>query len=237
VVVSQYQSESGPVFNAVAREKRSPIEFADKNFKVVDSKMDNGLLSANILNKTTGAMLNYQLDLTGSYQLKNLLGVLKLLEFIEKAGFIIEPENIRIALKQVCKMTGLMGRWQKLGEKPLVIADSGHNEEGIRQVIENLKNIACDHLHFVFGTVNDKDISKILALLPRDATYYFVKADIPRALDENILCAQALKMKLHGKAFPTVEAGMKEARKRAKKSDLVLIGGSTFVVGDALKAM
>ena len=237
VVISQYQSESGPVFNAVAREKRSPIEFADKNFKVIDSKMENGLLTANILNKTTGAILNYQLDLTGAYQLKNLLGVLNVLEFIEKAGFIIEPANINTALKQVCKMTGLMGRWQKLGEKPLVIADSGHNEEGIRQVIENLKNITYDHLHFVFGTVNDKDISKILTLLPRDATYYFVKADIPRALDENALCAQALKMKLHGKAFPTVEAGLKEAKKRAKKSDLVLIGGSTFVVGDALKTI
>jgi dihydrofolate synthase / folylpolyglutamate synthase len=235
VVISQYQSESAHVFNSVAREKRSQLEFADKNYKVVDSKLEKGMLNANILNRTTGATVNYQLDLTGNYQLKNLLGVLNVLEFIEKAGYLIEPANIHTALKQVCKLTGLAGRWQQLGEKPSIIADSGHNEDGVRQVLENLKSLSFQHLHFVFGTVNDKDVTKILALLPKDATYYFVKADIPRALDEKELCAKALKMKLHGKSFPTVDAGLKEAKKRAKKSDLILIGGSTFVVGDALK--
>lgn len=234
VVISQYQSESAPVFNAIAKEKRSQIEYADKNYKLLDSKLVSDHLNVNILNKTTGAVSNYELDLTGNYQLKNLLGVLNVLDFVEKAGFIIEPENIKLALKQVGKLTGLMGRWQRLGEKPLVIADTGHNEDGIRQVIENFKSITYTHLHFIFGTVNDKDVSKILALLPKEAIYYFVRANIPRALDEKELCEKALQLKLHGKAYPTVEAGIKAAKKAAKKTDFIFIGGSTFVVGDAL---
>lgn len=141
---------------------------------------------------------------------------------------------MKTALKNVCKLTGLKGRWQKLEEKPLMIADTGHNEDGIKQVLENLKDVPHTHVHFVFGTVNDKDIGKILTLLPKDATYYFVKANIPRALDETELMNQALKLKLSGKAYTTVEAGIKAAKKAAKKTDLILIGGSTFVVGDAL---
>jgi dihydrofolate synthase/folylpolyglutamate synthase len=234
VVISQYQSETAPVFNAMAKELKSPIEFADKNYKIVKHALSKGLMQVEVLNKKDEAIHHYELDLTGIYQLKNLLGVLNVLEFIEKAGFLIEPEHVKAALKDVTKITGLKGRWQKLGEKPMMIADTGHNEDGIKQIIENLKDIEYTDLHFIFGAVNDKDVSKILALLPKEATYYFVKADIPRALDENELLSQAQKFKLKGKAYPTVEAGLKAAKKAAKKTDLVFIGGSTFVVGDAL---
>lgn len=234
VVISQYQSETAPVFNAVAKEQKAPIEYADKNFKVLDFTLNKGLLQARILNKKTEQAHTYELDLTGYYQLKNLLGVLNMLEFIEKAGFILEQDNVFKALKQVAKLTGLMGRWQQLSEKPRIIADTGHNEDGIRQVINNLKNLSYTTLHVVFGTVNDKDISKLLALLPKDAVYYFVKANLPRALDEKELQARAMELKLSGKAYPTVEAGLKAAKKACKKNDLILVGGSTFVVGDAL---
>lgn len=234
VVVSQYQSETAPVFNATAKEMKAPIEYADKNYKVLDSKLDKGLLHAHILDKKTETARTYELDLTGNYQLKNLLGVLNVLEFIEKAGFIIEHDHVTKALKQVGKLTGLMGRWQQLSEKPRIIADTGHNEDGITQVVDNLKGLRYDTLHFVFGTVNDKDISKILKLLPKDAEYYFVKANLPRALDEKELYDMASKLKLRGKAYSTVEAGLKAAKKACKKNDLILIGGSTFVVGDAL---
>ena len=234
VVISQYQSETAPLFNTVAKEQKAPIEFADKNYKVLGSKVSNGLLQANVLHKKTGQSTLYELDLTGSYQLKNLLGVLNVLEFVEKAGFILEQEHILKALKQVAKLTGLMGRWQQISSSPRIIADTGHNEDGILQVIENLKGLQYTTLHMVFGTVNDKDVTKILALLPGDAEYYFVKANLPRALDENELQAQAAKAKLHGKAYPTVEAGLKAAKKACKKNDLIFIGGSTFVVADAL---
>ncbi|MDP1803345.1 MAG: folylpolyglutamate synthase/dihydrofolate synthase family protein [Bacteroidota bacterium] len=234
VVVSQYQSETGPLFNAIAKELKSPIQFADKNYKVIDHKIVDGLLNTTILNKITNSKVNLDLDLTGIYQLKNVLGVLNTLELIEKAGFIIEPEDIKRGLKQVIKTTGLEGRWQTISEKPLIIADTGHNEDGIRNVIANLKSISFTNLHFVFGTVNDKDVSKILELLPKEATYYFTKANIPRALNEEELFEKAQKIKLKGKTFPDVKTAIAAAKKAYKKNDLILIGGSTFVVGDAL---
>jgi len=234
VVISQYQSESAAIFSAKARELRAPIEFADKNYKVISTKIVDHKREVSLLNKQTEKEENYLLDLTGTYQLKNLLGVLNLLTFIEKNGFMIEPDNVYAALQQVVKLTGLQGRWQTLGEKPLVIADTGHNEDGIRQVLNNLETLAYKKLHFVFGAVNDKDVSKILNLLPKDAQYYFVRANIPRALPEEDLKKAAAELNLSGLAFPSVEAGLQAAKKAANKSDLILIGGSTFVVADAL---
>jgi dihydrofolate synthase/folylpolyglutamate synthase len=234
VVISQYQSETAPIFSARARELKSPIEFADKNYRLLSVKHEKGHLAVTLFNKKTEQNESYLLDLTGNYQLKNLLGVLNLLEYIEKSGFLIEPSNVAKALQNVAKLTGLQGRWQTLSEKPLIIADTGHNEDGIKQVLDNLNSVPHDKLHFVFGTVNDKDYTKILGLLPKNAHYYFVKADIPRALDASELAAAAAKLKLHGTAYTTVEAGLKAAKKAAHKADLILIGGSTFVVADAL---
>ncbi len=234
VVVSQYQSESGPLFNAVAKELKTAVQFADKNYKVIDHTLKDDYLNTNILNKVKNTSINLELDLTGTYQLKNVLGVLNTLDVIEKSGFIIEETDIKKGLKQVVKNTGLEGRWQTISEKPLIIADTGHNEDGIKNVIANLKTIEYSHLHFVFGTVNDKDVSKILELLPKEATYYFTKANIPRALDENELFEKAQKLKLKGKAFSSVKSAIEAAKKAVKKNDLILIGGSTFIVGDAL---
>jgi len=234
VVISQYQSETAPVFNAMAKEQKAPIEYADKNYKIIKHTLSKGLMQVEVLNKKDDIIQQYELDLTGIYQLKNLLGVLNVLEFIEKAGFLIEAGQVKAALKNVCGITGLRGRWQKLNDKPLIIGDTGHNEDGIKQILENLKDIQYTGLHFVFGTVNDKDVSKILALLPKEASYYFVKANIPRALDENELLHHAQKFKLKGQSYKTVEAGLKAAKKAAKKTDLIFVGGSTFVVGDVL---
>jgi dihydrofolate synthase/folylpolyglutamate synthase len=235
IVISQYQSETAPLFNTIAKELKAPIEFADKNYKLLTTNLSNGLLQVKVLNKQTNQSENYDLDLTGNYQAKNLLGVLNVIHFIEKSGFLIQLENLKIALKQVAKLTGLMGRWQTLSKKPLIIADTGHNEDGIKQVIDNFATIPHETLHIVFGVVNDKDITKILTLLPKLATYYFVKANVPRALNEQELMKEAKKLKLHGNAYATVEAGLKAAKKACKKNDLIFVGGSTFVVGDALE--
>lgn len=237
VVVSQYQSESAPVFSAQARELRAPIEFADKNYKIVETRHVKDLLHARILDRRTQVTEEYHLDLTGNYQVKNLLGVLNMIEFIEKAGFILEPGDVKKALAQVVKLTSLCGRWQKLSDKPLIIADSGHNEDGIKQVVENIQATQHNKLHFVLGTVNDKDSERILQLLPRKATYYFVQANIPRALDSKELAQRAHKHKLSGKAYGPVMEGLKAAKKACGKGDLIFIGGSTFVVGDVLKEM
>ncbi|MEI8136986.1 MAG: Mur ligase family protein, partial [Bacteroidota bacterium] len=155
VVVSQYQSESGPLFNAAAKKLKATIEFADKVFKVIDYKILNSFLNTTILNKKTNTTVNLDLDLTGLYQLKNVLGVLTTIEFIKKAGFIVEDEDVKLALKQVTKVTGLNGRWQTISKNPLMITDTGHNEDGIKNVISNLKSLTYANLHFVFGAVND----------------------------------------------------------------------------------
>ncbi len=235
VIVSQYQSESGPLFSAVAREQKSICEFGDKTYKVAGTKIENGLLSVTVIKRSDNTIEVYELDLTGNYQAKNLLGVLNVITQLVKAGFVIETEIVKQALKQVTKLTGLLGRWQTLSEKPMIIADTGHNEDGIKQVVENLKTIKYERLHFIFGAVNDKEITKILELLPTEAIYYFVKASVPRALNENELKEQAAKVKLSGKSFSSVKEGIEAAKKASKRGDLIFIGGSTFVVGDALE--
>jgi len=234
VVISQYQSETAPVFNAKAKELKSPLQFADKNYKIISHKIENDLLSATILNKNDNNSLKLSLDLTGNYQLKNVLGVLNTLNFIEKSGFFIGPESIKKGLSQVTKTTGFQGRWQTISENPLIIVDTGHNEDGIKNVLSNLISINYKQLHFIFGTVNDKDVSKILELLPKNAHYYFTKANIPRALSEDELLEKAKKINLKGKSYTSVKVALEAAKKSYKKNDLILIGGSTFLVGDAL---
>jgi dihydrofolate synthase / folylpolyglutamate synthase len=235
VTISQYQSETQMVFNAMAKEMRAPIVFADKYYRIISAHINKGIQTITVLNRVSYVSKIYELDLLGSYQQKNLMGVLHLLEILKQNGFLIEDENISNGLKQVCALTGLSGRWQLLNEKPLTIADTGHNEDGILNVLESLKRHSYKQLHFVFGTVNDKDITKILQLLPKEATYYFVKASVPRALDEQELTKQASLVKLKGKAYKNVLEGIKAAKKAAKKEDIILIGGSTFVVADALE--
>lgn len=234
VTISQTQLEVISVFNNSARELKAPLEFADKNFKAISFTHQNDFLSVEILHKRTNTKHVYQLDLLGSYQIKNLMGVLNTVDNLKQKGFLIEDEMIHAALKQVQKITGLQGRWQIIQNKPLVIADTGHNEDGIKEVLENLKRYSYKTLHFVLGVVNDKDISKILKLLPKEATYYFCKASIPRALDENELSIAAKKVGLDGKTFKTVSEALEKAKKQAKANDLIFVGGSTFTVADIL---
>jgi len=234
VTISQTQLEVISVFNNKAKDLKAPIEFADKNYKVISFKHENSYLTIELLHKKTNTKHSYQLDLQGSYQIKNLMGVLNTIENLKDEGFLIEDPMIQKALSQVQKITGLQGRWQVIQNKPLVIADTGHNQDGIKEVLENLKRYSYKKLHFVLGVVNDKDISTILKMLPKDAIYYFCKASIPRALDEKELSVQAKKMGLNGKTFKTVPEALTAAKKQAKLSDLVFVGGSTFTVADIL---
>ncbi len=141
---------------------------------------------------------------------------------------------MRNGIKNVVAKTGLLGRWQILGQQPLVIADTGHNEAGIKEVLAQIKTTQHKQLHFVIGMVNDKDITTILGLLPKDAIYYFSKATIPRALDENELAKQAAAFNLKGETYTTVPAALAAATRNAGKDDLVFVGGSTFTVAEVL---
>lgn len=234
VTISQTQLEVISVFNNKAKDLKAPIEFADKNYKVISNKYEHNDLVIELLHKKTNTKHSYQLDLQGSYQIKNLMGVLNTIENLKAEGFLIEDQMIQKALSQVQKITGLQGRWQTIQTKPFVIADTGHNQDGIKEVLENLKRYEYKKLHFVLGVVNDKDISSILKMLPKDASYYFCKSSIPRALDEKELSIQANKVGLIGKTYKTVPEALAAAKKQAKLSDIVFVGGSTFTVADIL---
>lgn len=234
VTISQTQLDVISVFNNTAKDLKAPIEFADKKYKVISFKHECNFLIIELLHKKTNTKHLYKLDLQGNYQIKNLMGVLNTIEILKQKGFLVEDDMVYEALQQVQKITGLQGRWHTLQEKPLVIADTGHNEDGIKEVLENLKRYNYKTLHFVLGVVNDKDVSKILKLLPKEATYYFCKATIPRALDEKELAIQAKKVGLEGKTFKTVAEALDKAKKQAKTNDLIFIGGSTFTVADIL---
>jgi len=174
-----------------------------------------------------------QLDLTGTYQLKNVKTVLSAVDELRHQGWTITDEQITTALKQVKILTGLQGRWQTLSTSPLTICDTGHNPDGIQEVLKNIAAISYQHLHFVLGMVNDKDISKVLSLLPaKNATYYFCKPDLPRGLNAEVLQQQALAFALHGNVYATVPIALKAAQQQAGSNDLVFAGGSTFVVAE-----
>ena len=234
VIISQTQIEVLSVFNTKAQSLKAPISFADKQYKVISNSIQDNLLCIELHEKVKNKTQLYKLDISGLYQIKNLQGVLSCLEILKKKGFIIEDDAILKALQNVKKLTGLMGRWQTLSENPLIIADTGHNEDGIKEVLKNLERYTYKKLHIVFGVVNDKDVTSILNLLPKTATYYFCKANIPRALPEKELFDLAKQHDLKGKKFPTVSEALTEAKKQAKPTDLIFIGGSTFTVADAL---
>lgn len=235
VVISQTQLDVLSVFNTKAQSLKAPIIFADKQYKILSHDFQDGLLCVELLEKITNNTQHYKLDLTGTYQLKNLQGVLSCINSLKQKGFLIEVENVLFALQHVKKLTGLMGRWQILSEKPLIIADTGHNEDGITEVVKNIERYSYKKLHMIIGVVNDKDVTSILKLLPKNATYYFCKANIPRALPEKELFDLAKQHDLKGKKFASVALALSEAKKVAKADDLIFIGGSTFTVADAIQ--
>ena len=235
VVISQTQLDVLSVFNTKAQSLKAPIIFADKQYKILSHDFQDGLLCVELLEKITNNTQHYKLDLTGTYQLKNLQGVLSCINSLKQKGFLIEDENVLFALQHVKKLTGLMGRWQILSEKPLIIADTGHNEDGITEVVKNIERYSYKKLHMIIGVVNDKDVTSILKLLPKNATYYFCKANIPRALPEKELFDLAKQHDLKGKKFASVALALSEAKKVAKADDLIFIGGSTFTVADAIQ--
>ena len=123
-------------------------------------------------------------------------------------------------------------RWQKLRDKPLMICDTGHNIDGIREIVRQLDTIAFRQLHIVFGVVKDKDVTDVLALLPKRATYYFCQAQIPRAMEASVLAEKARHAGLRGEVIPDVNEAKRKALKNASQDDLIFIGGSTFVVAE-----
>jgi dihydrofolate synthase/folylpolyglutamate synthase len=177
------------------------------------------------------------IPLLGKYQKHNLKSVLATIYQIDLLGdFPISDESIRKGLACVVKSTGLQGRWQLLADNPKIICDTGHNEDGLVMVMEQLKAEKYKKLHIVLGMVNDKEVDKVLALFPKKAIYYFCKADIPRGMPVDELTAIAEDLGLKGKSYSSVSNAFSDARANAVANDLVFVGGSTFVVAEVLTA-
>lgn len=232
IIIGQYQDEVKEVFLAKAEAENAPIRFASEEWKIGESQIINQLRKVSL--SKADFKIDLTLDLTGFYQLKNVKTILSAIEEIRLKGFKISDENIISALSQVKKLTGLMGRWQILGEKPLVICDTGHNEDGINEVLKNIALTPHQNLLMVIGMVKDKDIGKILSFLPKNATYFFCAPDMPRAKPAEELAQEAASFNLIGEAYSNVKSALIAAKNKASDQDLIFIGGSTFVVAEVL---
>ncbi|MFN3996570.1 bifunctional folylpolyglutamate synthase/dihydrofolate synthase [Algoriphagus sp.] len=234
VVISQTQVETTSVFQQIATEMNAPIVFAEENFEITQlgEKRNGEKLVAEFLVKSKQKALNLDFGLLGNYQRFNLPGILEAINQMRNQGWIISEEALMKGLSEVATLTGLKGRWQILGENPIIIADTGHNEPGIREILAQLETYNFEKLWMVIGMVQDKDISKILAMLPKEANYIFCQADIPRALAANLLAEKAAEFGLKGETIPKVNEALTFARKNAGTDDLIFVGGSTFVVAE-----
>ncbi|WP_435133677.1 bifunctional folylpolyglutamate synthase/dihydrofolate synthase [Formosa sp. A9] len=211
VVIGETQRETCGVFKTLAVNNNAKIVFADQT-------IDEALSS----------------DLIGSYQKKNIKTVMQAVKELQLLGYSISEANMKTGLLQVAATTGLKGRWQVLQHHPTMVCDTAHNSEGLKEVMEQLKKERYTNLHMVFGVVNDKDLNSIFAVLPKQATYYFCKPDVPRGLDEKELKTLFLAKGFKGEAYDSVNEACNNALKSALSSDFIYVGGSTFVVAEII---
>jgi len=212
VVIGEYTPETKAVFIAKSKETNSDIYFA-----------------SDLISETLPSTL------LGDYQVHNKKTVQKAIKImVTQNNFKISEENIRNGFLQVITNTGLQGRWQQLNENPKVICDTAHNSHGLKIVLNQIQKEEFNKLHIVLGVVNDKDLDEILPLLPKNATYYYCKPNIPRGLNAEILHQKGIDFGLIGKVYNSVSNAYHEALKNANKNDFIYIGGSTFVVAEVL---
>lgn len=214
VVIGETTPETKPVFLERATETGAPIYFAEEN----DREDYPGV----------------EYELKGIYQEKNKRTLFTALPLLKEAGYHIDEASVRKGFAHVVELTGLMGRWQKLHDRPTLVCDTGHNVGGISYVVEQLRQQSCHQLHIVIGMVNDKDISGVLALLPKEAKYYFTQASVSRALPAEQLMSMATEKGLKGKSYSNVKNAVKAAIKECLPEDFIFVGGSNFIVADLL---
>ena len=230
VVIGEIENEEvRDVFLNKAHSENAPIVFAEE---VMDSFRSEITKDGWILSNDN--YHNLRNELGGWVQSKNARTVLAAIQELIKIGFKIPHDAVYKGFANVVELTGLMGRWQTLQHNPKIICDTGHNSHAIRHIVRQLHDERYKTLHIVFGMVNDKDTSTILSMLPKNAFYYFTQPSIDRALDVETLWERAKEYGLHGYSYPTVELALEAAKKNADEIDLIFIGGSSFIVADAL---
>ncbi len=231
VVIGETTPETKEVFINHANDVKSPIVFAENEENIISVDYnDSGKRIYNT--KQYGTIIG---QLGGLCQLKNTNTILSAIAILQNIGYKLSDDVIKSGFENVCELTGLMGRWQQIGSNPKIICDTGHNIGGISYIVDQLKQEKYNNLHIVIGMVNDKDIKGVLNILPKDAKYYFTKASVKRAMDEEILKAMANQVGLVGNSFKDVKNALQAAKNESKNDDLIYVGGSSFIVADLLK--
>ncbi len=208
VVIGKRQKEVASIFESIASSKQAPLHYAKA--------------------------VHFECDLKGNYQQENISTSYAVIKILTQNGWLISEEECKNGFLNVQKNTSLLGRWTTLSNTPLTICDTGHNVDSIAYIVKQLSQIPFDTLHIVLGVVKEKSIDTILALMPKEATYYFCQASIPRALEATALKHQAHKHTLNGNTYPSVKKALSAAQNKALTTDLIFVGGSTFTVAEIL---
>ena len=236
VIIGEYLEETKQIFISKAIECNAPIIFAQNEITVTDIVVSTQKLHCTVTSKANITEEKITLDLNGIYQTNNLRTVLCAEKMLTEKGFLIKKEDLQFALSNTKSLTGLHGRWDVIGENPTLVLDVAHNEDGIKQVLKQINYIKTENnnskVHFIMGMVKDKEVEKVLSLLPVDAHYYFTNAHIPRALPAEELKIKAAAFNLNGEYFDDVNEAIKSAQKNAAEQDIIIICGSVFVVGE-----
>ncbi|MEM9832702.1 MAG: folylpolyglutamate synthase/dihydrofolate synthase family protein [Bacteroidota bacterium] len=232
VVVGSYQPETLPVFQEKARQEKSPVILAYRDYRVELEKKDRHHQYVSIHCQDKLLHSEVKLSLLGNYQRQNLLGVLASVDRLNEQGFSIAESHIRAGLQAVQSLTGLKGRWQVLGHKPTVVADTGHNQEAFEELLKQIDQNQYEKLRMVLGFVQGKDVKKLVELLPASARYYFCQPNIPRAMPLANVIEIAQQYRLDFEAITNVSQALQAAEKQASADDFIFVGGSTFVVAE-----
>lgn len=231
VVIGETRKETQKIFTKKAKSTQSEISFADQHYQVLESYTDKGKLILKIRGNVDPKIVSYTLDLQGTYQEKNILTVLESVALLKKR-FRLKQQAIELALSATTRLTGLQGRWQVISPKPLVVIDVAHNQDGIKEITNQLGHVPYKQLYLVTGMVKDKVPDAVLSLLPKKATYFFCNAQIPRAMPAAELKKKAYAFGLKGKSYATVQEAVDAACRQANDDDFILICGSVFVAGE-----
>jgi dihydrofolate synthase / folylpolyglutamate synthase len=235
VIVGEKQDFTTKIFSDKAAEMSSEIFFAEDSYSCLLEKLniESGYRKFSLASRRISQGSSGETPLGGDYQAKNIQTVAGVTDILRE-HFCISSDNFFEGIRKTIKNTGLYGRWQILSKTPLIICDTGHNKEGLEYVIRQIDNTIKSKLHIVIGFVNDKDLKEILPLFPRNAYYYFTRASVPRALDEKTIQKEASDFGLTGDLYDNVRQAVETARANARMEDMIFIGGSTFIVADAL---
>ena len=230
VIIGEAVDETRPVFLEKAAENGSEIIFAEDNNEILSAELrpQGGIAYET---KDYGKIIG---ELGGLYQAKNASTILCALKKLSEIGLRIDNEAITAGFANVCETTGLLGRWQKIKETPTVICDTGHNVGGWKYISRQLSMQKCEQMRIVFGMVDDKDVSTVMSLLPKNAIYYFTKPDNKRALDVNTIMEIGKKYGLTAKCFPDVKCAYQQALSESSPADFIFVGGSSYIVADFL---